>query len=112
MLRGQAGITGSSVRTQRLAHASSIFGDPTHCSPTSGLADPQSVRAAIASDHRLSRRIEVSEVVVIIDAINGLELLRDEALARRQIPCADCLIVAKTDAVESQDVARLLRRFA
>jgi len=75
---------------------------------TSGLADPQSIRAAIASDQGLSRCIEVTEVVVIIDAVNGLELLRDEALARRQIACADCLIVAKTDAVESQDVARLL----
>jgi G3E family GTPase len=52
--------------------------------------------------------MEVSEVVVIVDALNGLELLRDEALARRQISCADCLIVAKTDAVESQDVVRLL----
>jgi G3E family GTPase len=75
---------------------------------TSGLADPQSILAAIAADEGLSRCMEVSEVVVIVDAINGLELLRDEALARRQISCADCLIVAKTDAVESQNVVRLL----
>ena len=75
---------------------------------TSGLADPQPILAAIASDQALSRCIEVTEVVVIVDAVNGLELLRDEALARRQIACADCLIVAKTDAVESQDVVRLL----
>jgi G3E family GTPase len=75
---------------------------------TSGLADPQSILAAIASDQGLSRCIEVTEVVVIVDAVNGVELLRDEALARRQISCADCLIVAKTDAVESQDVVRLL----
>jgi G3E family GTPase len=75
---------------------------------TSGLADPQSILAAIASDEGLSRCIEVTEVVVIVDALNGAELLRDEALARRQISCADCLIVAKTDAVESQDVVRLL----
>jgi G3E family GTPase len=75
---------------------------------TSGLADPQSVLAAIASDQGLSRCIDLTEVVVIIDAVNGLELLQDEALARRQVACADCLIVAKTDAVESQDVVRLL----
>ena len=75
---------------------------------TSGLADPQSILVAIASDPELSRCIEVTEVVVIVDAVNGLELLRDEALARRQIACADCLIVAKTDAVESHDVVRLL----
>jgi G3E family GTPase len=75
---------------------------------TSGLADPQSIRAAITSDLELSRCVEVTEVVVIVDAVNGLELLRDEALARRQISCADCLIVAKMDAVEPQDVVRLL----
>jgi G3E family GTPase len=75
---------------------------------TSGIADPQSILAAIASDQGLSRCIEVTEVVVIVDAVNGVELLRDEALARRQVACADCLIVAKTDAVESQDVVRLL----
>jgi G3E family GTPase len=75
---------------------------------TSGLADPQSILAAIASDQTLSRRIEVSEVIVIVDAVNGAEFLRDEALACRQISCADCLVVAKADAVESQDVVRLL----
>jgi G3E family GTPase len=75
---------------------------------TSGLADPQSILAAIAADHALSRRLGVTEVVVVVDAVNGAELLRDEGLARRQISCADCLIVAKTDAVESRDVVRLL----
>ena len=75
---------------------------------TSGLADPQSILAAIACDQKLSGWIEVTEVVVIVDAVNGLELLRDDELARRQIASADCLIVAKTDAVESQDVVRLL----
>jgi G3E family GTPase len=74
----------------------------------SGLANPQSILAAIASDQVLSRCMEVSEVIVIVDAVNGLELLRDEGLARRQVSCADCLIVAKTDVVESQEVVRLL----
>ena len=63
---------------------------------------------AIAADQSLSRSLEVTEVVVIVDTVNGVELLRDEALARRQISCADCLIVAKADAVESRDVVRLL----
>jgi G3E family GTPase len=75
---------------------------------TSGLADPQSILVAIACDQELAGWIEVTEVVVIVDAVNGLELLRDDELARRQIACADCLIVAKTDAAESHDVMRLL----
>jgi G3E family GTPase len=75
---------------------------------TSGLADPQSILAAVACDQEVSGCFQVTEVVVIVDAVNGLELLRDDELARRQIACADCLIVAKTDAVESHDVVRLL----
>ena len=75
---------------------------------TSGLADPQSILDAIASDQELSRCMEVSEVVVIVDAVNGAELLRKEALARRQISCADCLIVTKTDRVGSDDVVHVL----
>ena len=75
---------------------------------TSGLADPQAILAAIASDREISRRIKVSEVVVIVDAVNGAEVLQREALARRQISCADCLIVSKMDMVESEEVVRLL----
>ena len=45
---------------------------------------------------------------MIVDAVNGAEVLRHEALARRQISCADCLIVTKLDMVESQEVVRLL----
>jgi G3E family GTPase len=75
---------------------------------TSGLADPKSIRAAIASDQGLSRCMEVTEVIVVVEAVNGAELLQDEALAQRQISCADCLIVTKTDAVGSQDVVRVL----
>jgi G3E family GTPase len=76
---------------------------------TSGLADPQSILAAIASDQGLSRCIQVTEVVVIVDAVNGLELVRNDALARRQIASANCLVIAKTDTVESQDIVRVLR---
>jgi G3E family GTPase len=75
---------------------------------TSGLADPQAIVAAIASDRELSRHIKVSEVIVIVDAVNGAEVLQREALARRQISFADCLIVTKLDMVESREVVRLL----
>jgi G3E family GTPase len=76
---------------------------------TSGLADPQSILAAIAADQALSRCLEVTEVVVIVDAVSGAELLRDEALARRQISGADCLTVAKTDAVDSRGFSKLCK---
>ena len=98
-------LLGDLVASPRIAEASDI---QRIVLETSGLADPRPIRDAISSDPWLSRYVEVSEVVVIIDAVNGPELLRDEPLARRQIASADCLIVAKTDAVESRKVVRLL----
>ena len=75
---------------------------------TSGLSDPLVIREAIESDPRLSPCIEVSEILVIIDAVNGLDLLRSEPLVGRQAASADCLIISKTDAAAPSDVARLL----
>jgi G3E family GTPase len=75
---------------------------------TSGLADPLVIREAIVSDPCLSARIEVSEIIVIIDAVNGRDLLRSEPLVARQVSSADCLIISKTDAAALSDVAALL----
>ena len=75
---------------------------------TSGLSDPLVIREAIESDPRLSSRVEVSEIIVIIDAVNGRDLLRSEPLVSRQVASADCIIVSKTDAAAPSDVAQLL----
>ena len=45
---------------------------------------------------------------MIVDAVNGAEVLQNEAFARRQISCADCLIVTKMDVAEPREVVRLL----
>lgn len=75
---------------------------------TSGLSDPLVIREAIESDPRLSTCVEVSEIIVIIDAVNGRDLLRSEPLVRRQAASADCIIISKLDAAAPSDVARLL----
>jgi G3E family GTPase len=75
---------------------------------TSGLSDPLVIRKAIESDPCLSTRVEVSEIIVIIDAVNGRGLLRSEPLVSRQVASADCIIISKTDAAAPSDVAALL----
>jgi G3E family GTPase len=75
---------------------------------TSGLSDPLVIREAIETDPCLSARIDVSEIIVIIDAVNGLDLLRGEPLVGRQVASADCVIISKTDATAPSDVALLL----
>ena len=75
---------------------------------TSGLADPGPVVEAIRADASLDRQLVVSEVLVAIDAAQGLALLRAEPLARRQVQAANCLIVTKLDQATVPDAAALL----
>ncbi|HEX4765198.1 MAG TPA: GTP-binding protein [Lichenihabitans sp.] len=74
---------------------------------TSGLADPGPIVQAIRDDTVLVHHILVSEVVVAVDALNGLDQLRGERLGRRQIEAADRLIMTKMDAAEDAAVASL-----
>ena len=75
---------------------------------TSGLADPGPIVQAIRDDPVLLHHIVVSEVVVAVDALHGLDQLRGERLGRRQIEVADRLIMTKTDAAEDTAVASLV----
>jgi len=70
---------------------------------TSGLADPGRIVEAIRSDPVLVHHIVVSEIVVAVDAVHGLDQLRSEPLGRRQVEVADRLVVTKID--EAADAA-------
>jgi G3E family GTPase len=74
---------------------------------TSGLADPAAILALIQDHPILVRQIVVTEIIVIVDALNGVEQMQQEALSRKQIEAADRLIVTKTDVAASQSTARL-----
>jgi G3E family GTPase len=65
---------------------------------TSGLADPGAIVDAIKSDPVLLHHIVVSEIVVSVDALHGLDQLKREPLGRRQVEIADRLVVTKVDA--------------
>ena len=75
---------------------------------TSGLADPGPIVAAIRSDPMLAHHIVISEIVVAVDAVYGLEQLRQEPLSRRQMELADRLVVTKVDETDEAGLARLL----
>lgn len=74
----------------------------------SGVADPGQVMAAIQDDPILTRHIKLDEIIVVVDALHGLEQLRTEPLSRRQIEAADQILITKTDSCETQTLGVLL----
>ena len=75
---------------------------------TSGLADPAPIAAAIRTDPVLVHHVVVNDIVVAVDALNGLAHLRADSLGRRQAETADRLVVTKVDEADPAAVARLL----
>ena len=74
----------------------------------SGVADPGQVMAAIQDDPVLARHIVLEEIIVVVDALHGLEQLQCEALARAQIEAADRIVIAKTDRSTQTALASLI----
>ncbi len=64
---------------------------------TTGLAEPAPILLALFADRRLSRRLALSGVTTLVDAVNGLSTLRLRPESARQIALADRLVVAKSD---------------
>lgn len=75
---------------------------------TSGLSDPASIVDALGIDPVLVHHVVIREVVVVVDAVNGLAQFRSEPLSRRQVEAADRLIVTKVDVVAEPELRRLL----
>jgi G3E family GTPase len=67
---------------------------------TSGLADPAPIVGAIRDDPVLAHHILVSEVIVAVDALHGLDQLASEPLGRAQAQLADRLVITKVDAAD------------
>src|SRR5262245_11044155 len=75
---------------------------------TSGLADPGPIVETIRTDPMLVHHIKVTEIVVAVDALHGLDQLRREPLNRPQIETADRLVVTKLDRASRSGLGRLL----
>ena len=73
----------------------------------SGIADPGQVMTTIQDDPILARHIALEEIIVLVDALHGLEQLKAETLARAQIEAADRIVITKTDACNEASLAEL-----
>ena len=74
---------------------------------TSGLADPAAILSLIQADPILIRQIVVTEIIVVVDALNARAQMQNETLCRQQIEAADRLILTKTDVASAQAIAEL-----
>lgn len=74
----------------------------------SGVANPANVMSAIQDDPVLVRHILLDEIIVVVDALNGLEQLDTELLSRQQVEAADRLLITKTSQCEPQHLSELI----
>ncbi|WP_182085526.1 GTP-binding protein [Aureimonas sp. ME7] len=77
---------------------------------TTGLADPTPILASLMGHPVLVQHYALDGVVALVDAQSGRRTLRERAEARRQIVCADRLVLTKTDLVaDTDDLVHALR---
>src|SRR5215472_3691298 len=66
---------------------------------TSGLAEPGPVLQAFLSEPTLDGLYRVANVIALVDAVNGLNTLREHEEAVQQVALADRILITKLDLV-------------
>lgn len=77
---------------------------------TSGLAHPGPLIASLLGDSALMTRYALAQVLTLVDADNGIATLDAYAEARRQVACADRILISKIGQVPPQQLAALRAR--
>ena len=72
---------------------------------TTGLADPGPVIQTFFVDDELSTRVELDQVVTVVDAAHFLDRVDDSHEAEEQAAFADLIILNKTDLVDETGLA-------
>ena len=111
LLRGEGRARRPAARRSATSGAGRVRGGaprPRSCSKPAGSPIPAPIVEAIRADPVLVHHIVVGEIVVTVDALNGLAQLREEPLGRRQIETADRLVVTKVDEADAAELTRLL----
>ena len=66
---------------------------------TTGVADPAPILATLLNDPELRCHYRLGAVLATVDAVNGPRDLRRREEARKQVACADTVLISKTDLV-------------
>lgn len=64
---------------------------------TSGMADPTPILQTAIVDAYLSETVEIANVVVTVDALNGPAVIKEHDEARRQVALGDRVLITKSD---------------
>jgi len=73
----------------------------------SGVADPSNVMIAINDDPILARHIVLEKIIVVVDALHGIDQIKSEPLARSQIEAADQILISKAENCPEQELSKL-----
>lgn len=74
---------------------------------TSGLAHPGPLIASLLGDSALAPRYALAQVLTLVDAVHGPATLNAHAEARRQVACADRILISKIESTSPQQIAAL-----
>lgn len=64
---------------------------------TTGLADPSPIITTFMTHPYFAMRFKLAEIVTVVSSLDGLAYLETYEEARRQVACADVLLLTKTD---------------
>lgn len=74
---------------------------------TSGLANPAPLVATLIGDSAITPRCELSQVLTLVDGVNGVETVQRYHESRRQVAMADRLVITKTDIASAAQVEQV-----
>ena len=75
---------------------------------TKQICKKNNVKFLINDDPILARHIVLEKIIVVVDALHGMEQIENEPLARSQIEAADQIIISKAESCSKQDLSRLV----
>jgi G3E family GTPase len=80
---------------------------------TSGMADPAPILQTAIVDPYLLETVEIANVVVTVDALNGPAVMQQHDEARRQVALGDRVLITKSDmdAGDGESAARAVRAY-
>ncbi|WP_439574327.1 CobW family GTP-binding protein [Phreatobacter sp.] len=77
---------------------------------TTGLADPAPIASLFLNNPMVMHDFRLQAIVTVVDAVNGLRQLAEQAESAVQVAVADRILVSKPDLADAPGLARLAAR--